>query len=239
MGVCKKGELLVTGHESPWFLPEITARSPECRRNKDHARGAEDRNARTWTNTEGRCRPVARGKTRTRGPLCGGRHAPGATRIRTAELAAHAGSIRVQSCISHRWTARRDLLSHLCRDGCALWPRIPWAGAPLLQHPPFPQVWRGPPNRAPCIPVIQTDGSIPMHECRPLSAPGCLHIRLRIPPSLSWRNIRACHQPARPTRAFSRGSPVSMHRLARGQPSPSICSRNPERPIAARRESPF
>ena len=46
-------------------------------------------------------------------------------------------------------------------------------------------------------------------------------------------------QPARPTRASSRGSPVLMHRLARGQPSPSICSRNPELPVAARRESPF
>jgi hypothetical protein len=34
----------------------------------------------TRTNTEGRCRRVARGKTRTRGPLCGGRHAPGAAR---------------------------------------------------------------------------------------------------------------------------------------------------------------
>ena len=45
--------------------------------------------------------------------------------------------------------------------------------------------------------------------------------------------------PARGTRASSRGSRVLMHRLARGQPSPSICSRNPERPIAARRESPF
>ena len=45
--------------------------------------------------------------------------------------------------------------------------------------------------------------------------------------------------PARGTRALSRGSRVSMHRLARGQPSPSICSRNPERPVAARRESPF
>jgi hypothetical protein len=46
-------------------------------------------------------------------------------------------------------------------------------------------------------------------------------------------------QPARPTRDSSRESPVSMHRLARGQPSPSICSRIRERPVAARRESPF
>ena len=46
-------------------------------------------------------------------------------------------------------------------------------------------------------------------------------------------------QPARPTRASSRGSRVPMHRLARGQPSPSICWRIPERPVAARRETPF
>jgi hypothetical protein len=40
-------------------------------------------------------------------------------------------------------------------------------------------------------------------------------------------------------RASSCGSRVSMHRFARSQPSPSICSRNPELPVAARRESPF
>jgi hypothetical protein len=77
-----------------------------------------------------------------------------------------------------RSVSRRDLLSYLCRDGCALWPRNPWAGAPLLQHPPFPQVWCGPPNRTSCMPVAQTDGSMPMHECRPLSPPGCFRIRL-------------------------------------------------------------
>ncbi len=94
-----------------------------------------------------------------------------------------------------RWTASRDMLAHLCCDGCALWPRNPWAGAPLLQHPPFPQVWCGPPNRTLCMPFDQTDGPIPMHECRPLSPPGCFRIRLRIPPSLSWRNIGACRPP--------------------------------------------
>jgi hypothetical protein len=45
--------------------------------------------------------------------------------------------------------------------------------------------------------------------------------------------------PAGPTRASWRGSRVSMHRFARDHPSPSICSRNPELPVAARRESPF
>jgi len=44
-----------------------------------------------------------------------------------------------------------------------------------------------------------------MHECRPLSAPGCFRIRLRIPPSLSWRNIGACRPPGpRNTRVVAR-----------------------------------
>ena len=96
MGVRKKGNFWTGVTSRRGLSPRSQQRQqrPECRRNKDHARGAEDRNARTWTNTEGRCRRVARGKTRTRGPLCGGRHAPGATRIRTAAQAAHAGSIR-------------------------------------------------------------------------------------------------------------------------------------------------
>ena len=58
------------------------------------------------------------------------------------------------------------------------------AGSPISQHPPFPR----PPNRAPCVPAAQTDGSIPIHQCRPLSPSGCPRIRLRIPPSLPWRN---------------------------------------------------
>jgi hypothetical protein len=97
MGVRKKGNFWTTCHESPWSLPEINDDDNYSTptRMPDHARGAEDRNARAWTNTEGRCRRVARGKTKTRGTLYGGRHAPGATRIRTAEQAAHAGSIRV------------------------------------------------------------------------------------------------------------------------------------------------
>ncbi len=61
---------------------------------KDHARGVEDRNARTWTNTEGQCRRVARGKLRTRG-RCGGRHRPGAIRMINPEQPAHASSVRV------------------------------------------------------------------------------------------------------------------------------------------------
>ena len=100
-------------------------------------------------------------------------------------------------------------------------------------------MWWEPPNRAPYVPAAQTDGPIPMHECRPLSAPGCFRIRLRILPSRSWRNIGACRSAGpRNTRLVARIS--SFHdRFAHGQPSPSICWRNPERPVAARRESPF
>ena len=37
----------------------------------------------------------------------------------------------------------------------------------------------------------------------------------------------------------SHAASQARHRIARGQPSPSICWRNPERPVAARRETPF
>jgi hypothetical protein len=112
-----------------------------------------------------------------------------------------------------RWTARRDLLSQLCSDGCALWPRNPTAGAPTL-HPPFPQVWCRSVSRPIALhAVAQPDGSLPMHECRPLSPPGCFRIRLRIPPSLSWlctwRNIGACRSSGRRnTRLVARISSV-------------------------------
>jgi hypothetical protein len=95
--------------------------------------------------------------------------------------------------------------------------------------------WCEPPK-----PAAWPDGSMPKDQRRPLPPPGCLRVRLRIPPSLSWRYIAACRS-TRPegNAPRRRGSRVSMHRLARGQPIPSICSRNPERPVAARRESPF
>ena len=41
------------------------------------------------------------------------------------------------------------------------------------------------------------------------------------------------------THALSRRSRVLMHNVSRGQPSPSICWRIPERQVAARRETPF
>ena len=110
-----------------------------------------------------------------------------------------------------RSVSRRDLLSYLCRDGCALWPRNPWAGAPTLQHPPFPGPWCGPRNRAPYVPAAQTDGSMPRYPCHPLSPPGWFRIRLRIPPSLSWRNIGACRSPGpRITRLVARISSVDV-----------------------------
>jgi hypothetical protein len=87
----------------------------------------------------------------------------------------------------------------------AFWPRNTWAGAPTLQHPPFPKPWCEPPNRAPGVPAARTDGSILRHQCRPLSPSGCLRTRLRIPPSLSWRNIGACRAPG-PRNSLSRGS---------------------------------
>jgi hypothetical protein len=121
----------------------------------------------------------------------------------------HGGGPPDTACQIQRSVSRRDLLSHLCRDGCALWSRSPCASAPTLQHPPFPQVWCGPPNRTSCMPVAQADGPIPMHECRPLSPPGCFRIRLRIPPSLSWRNIGACRSAGPPsTCLFARISSV-------------------------------
>ena len=42
-------------------------------------------------------------------------------------------------------------------------------------------------------------------------------------------------QSARGTRALSRGSRISLKRVARGQPIPSICWRTPERSLAAKR----
>ena len=45
-------------------------------------------------------------------------------------------------------------------------------------------------------------------------------------------------QPDGGTRALSRRSRVLMHNVSRGQPSPSICWRIPERQVAARRETP-
>jgi hypothetical protein len=91
----------------------------------------------------------------------------------------------------------------------------------------------------PSNPAARTDGSIPKDQRRPLPPPGCLRVRLRIPPSLR-RNIGACRSPVRPANtASSRRSRVLMRSIARSQPSPSICWRNPERPVAVRRESPF
>ena len=84
----------------------------------------------------------------------------------------------------------------------------------------------------PTVPYPDTSA---VRSRRPAASAFASESHLRSPGGISG----PAGQPARPTRASSRGSPVPMHRLARGQPSPSICWRNSERPVAARRESPF
>ncbi len=60
-----------------------------------------------------------------------------------------------------------------------------------------------------------------MHECRALPPPGCLRIRLRIPPSLSWRNIGALRSTGRRnTRLVARISSVDA--LACTQPAQPV-----------------
>jgi hypothetical protein len=70
---------------------------------------------------------------------------------------------------------------------------------------------------------------------RPAASAFASESHLRSPGGISG----PADHPARGTRASSRRSRILMHRLARGQPRPSICLRNPERPVAARRETPF
>ncbi len=84
-------------------------------------------------------------------------------------------------------------------------------------------------------PTVPYPDNSAIRSCRPAASAFASESHLRSPGGISG----PAGQPARPTRASSRGSPVLMYMLARGQPSQSICSRNPERPIAARRESPF
>ena len=84
-------------------------------------------------------------------------------------------------------------------------------------------------------PTVPYPDNSAIRSRRPAASAFASESHLRSPGGISG----PAGQPARPTRASSRGSPVLMYRLALGQPSPSICSRNPERPIAARRQSPF
>ncbi len=70
---------------------------------------------------------------------------------------------------------------------------------------------------------------------RPAASAFASESRVRSPCGISG----PAGHPARPILASSRRSRVSMHRLARNQPSPSICWQNPERPVAARRGTPF
>ena len=89
-------------------------------------------------------------------------------------------------------TSRRDLSTYSCWSSRAAASNNAPAGSPTSQHPPFPRPRCGPTNRAPCVPAARTDSPIPRQQRHPLSAPGCFRIRLRIPPSRSWRNIGAC-----------------------------------------------
>ena len=88
---------------------------------------------------------------------------------------------------------------------------------------------------SPTVPCQETSA---IRSRRPAASAFASESHLRSPGGISG----PAGHPARGTCALSRGSPVSMHRLARGQPSPSICWQNPERPVAARRrrrEAPF
>ena len=78
-------------------------------------------------------------------------------------------------------------------------------------------------------PTVPYPDDIAIRSRRPAASAFASESHLRSPGGISG----PAGQPARPTRASSRGSPVLMYRLARGQPSPSICSRNPLRSCRA------
>ena len=84
----------------------------------------------------------------------------------------------------------------------------------------------------PTVPYPDTSA---IRSRRPAASAFASESHLRSPGGISG----PAGHPARGTRGLSRGSRVLMLRLARGQPRPSICWRNPERPVAARRETPF
>ena len=84
-------------------------------------------------------------------------------------------------------------------------------------------------------PTVPYPDNSAIRSRRPAASAFASDSHLRSPGGISG----SAGHPARGTRASSRRSRVSMYRLARGKPSPSICRRNPERPVAARRESPF
>ncbi len=87
-----------------------------------------------------------------------------------------------------RPVSRRDLVvARGCVKQCSC--RFTHFAASAVPQRP----WCGPSN-----PAARPDGSIPKDQHRPLPPPGCLRIRLRIPPSLTGRNIGACRSPVRP-----------------------------------------
>ena len=84
-------------------------------------------------------------------------------------------------------------------------------------------------------PTVPYPDNSAVRSRRPAASAFASESHLRSPGGISG----PAGHPAGGTCALSRGSRVSMYRRARGQPSPSICSRNPGRPVAGRRESPF
>jgi hypothetical protein len=84
-------------------------------------------------------------------------------------------------------------------------------------------------------PTVRNRDNSAVRSRRPAASEFASESHLRAPGGVSG----PAGHPARGTRTSSRGSRVSMHNVARGQPIPSSCSRNPERPVAARRETPF
>jgi hypothetical protein len=69
------------------------------------------------------------------------------------------------------------------------------------------------------------------------------HTSLEIAPSLPWRMIGACRSLARPAERARRRAGVTRRRCMvshqYGRPIPPSCCGNPERPVTARRETPF
>ena len=85
----------------------------------------------------------------------------------------------------------------------------------------------GPTVAYPCMSAVRSR--------RPAVSAFASESHLRVPGGISG----PAGHPDGGTLASSRGSRMPMHIIARSQPSPSIGRRNPERSVAARRESPF
>ena len=84
-------------------------------------------------------------------------------------------------------------------------------------------------------PTVPYPDNSAIRSRRPAASAFASESHLRSPGGISG----PAGQPDGGTRALSRRSRVLMHNVSRGQPSPSICWRIPERQVAARRETPF